>query len=307
MAATRFPNNPVSEWFSVREVTRGVWLIAEPGHVNTWLVLGSDRAALLDTGMGIAPIRPIVESLTEVPVSIVNTHYHYDHTGGNHEFDDISIHSLGVELLERPWPREVLDAYMHYATRLLRVSDDYSKLDRRYFHLMTPDNSPASFPPDFDPTNWEIQPTHANRTLVDGDRVDLGDRVLDVMHTPGHSPDSICLMDAANGLLFGADTVCTGPLYAHLADSNLDDYSRSVERVAELADDLRWVMVHHYGRVIAEPSLLTEIAVGFERLADGSALLSPSVDCIETPVLEARFERFSILVPRPASADSGRN
>jgi glyoxylase-like metal-dependent hydrolase (beta-lactamase superfamily II) len=193
---------------------------------------------------------------------------------------------------------------MRYTTKLVAASAEYRKLDRRYLHLMTPDSSPVPLPREFDSDTWEIEPTHASRSLADGDRVDLGERVLDVIHTPGHSPDSICLLDVANGVLFGADTVCTGPLYAHLSDSSLDDYSRSAARVAELANDVRWVMVHHYGRVIAEPSLLTEIADGFKRLRDGSAPLSPSVDCIETPVLEARFERFSILVPHPASADS---
>lgn len=297
MVETRSPERTISDWFAVREVTGGVWLIAEPGHVNTWLVLGSDRAALLDTGMGIVPIRPLVEQLTDLPICVINTHYHYDHTGGNHEFDDISIHESGAKALERSWPREVLAAYMQYTAKLLGSAEAYRKLDREFFHLLTPDSEPAPLPPGFDPASWDIRPTRANRTLAEGDRVDLGDRVLAVLHTPGHSPDSICLLDERNGLLFGADTVCTGPLYAHLAESDLDAYSASAQRLAELADQLHLVMVHHYGRVIVEPTFLTEIANGFERLGRGSVPLTPSVDCVQTPVLEARFERFSILVP----------
>ena len=53
----------------------------------------------LDTGLGVEPIRPVAQALTPVPVEAVNSHYHFDHTGGNAEFDSISIHELGAPLL----------------------------------------------------------------------------------------------------------------------------------------------------------------------------------------------------------------
>ena len=112
-------SNTADAWFYTREVAPGVWLIAEPQHVYTWLVAGSDRAVILDTGMGVAPIRPVAEALTSAPVSVVNTHYHFDHVGGNHEFDDIAIHEIGAPLIELDVPREMLDAYVDYARRQL--------------------------------------------------------------------------------------------------------------------------------------------------------------------------------------------
>jgi glyoxylase-like metal-dependent hydrolase (beta-lactamase superfamily II) len=45
---------------------------------------------LVDTGMGFVPIRPIVERLTSLPVHVINTHSHLDHTGGKHEFASIA-------------------------------------------------------------------------------------------------------------------------------------------------------------------------------------------------------------------------
>ena len=72
------------DWFEVRCVAPDLWMIAEPLHVVSWLYIGSERAALLDTGTGIAPIAPIVASLTGRPVVVVNTHYHFDHTASSY-------------------------------------------------------------------------------------------------------------------------------------------------------------------------------------------------------------------------------
>src|SRR5262249_57607595 len=81
-------------WFATRELPDGVFLIAEPPHVNSFLVVGDERAALIDSGMGIGRIRPVAESLTDRPIEVVNTHYHWDHSGGNQEFARSAIHAL---------------------------------------------------------------------------------------------------------------------------------------------------------------------------------------------------------------------
>ncbi len=113
----------MAPWHEARQVSRGVWSIAEPSHVTMWLIEGRDRAVLLDTGLGIARVRPVVEELTRLPVSVVNTHYHFDHVGGNHEFDDTAIHEAGAALLVEPVPRAVLDEYLHYARQALGALD----------------------------------------------------------------------------------------------------------------------------------------------------------------------------------------
>lgn len=290
-------------WFQTREAARGVWLLAEPSHVNTWLVEGSERAVLVDTGLGIAPIRPVAEDLTAVPLSVVNTHYHFDHTGGNHEFGEIVIHEVGAPLLPQEVPREILDAYMGYTQRMLSAIEGYRRLDREFFHLLSTDSDPVSLPADFDPSSWTIEPSHATGTLSDGDRIDLGGRSLTVIHTPGHTPDCVCLLDERNGILFGGDTINTGPIYAQFPDSDLTAFAASTARLAKLASEIQLVVVHHFGRVMAEPSLLTEIADGFARIEEGVVELMPARDCIGSAVLEARFGRFSVLLPDPTAPE----
>jgi glyoxylase-like metal-dependent hydrolase (beta-lactamase superfamily II) len=288
-----------ADWFYSREVVPGVWLLAEPQHVYTWLVEGNDRSVLLDTGMGFLPIRPLAESLTRRPLTVVNTHYHFDHIGGNYEFDEIAIHELGAPLITEGVPREVLDLYLGYARRQLEAAAEYRALDSNFFWLLTTESAPRAFPPDFDPASWTIRPTQATETLVDGDRIDLGGRVLTVLHAPGHSPDGICLLEEREGLLFGADTINAGPIYAQFPDSDVDVLAASTQRLADLREGIRLIMVHHFGRVIADAGFLPEIAEGLALVQAGEATLSAARDILDTPILEARFEHFSVALPDP--------
>ena len=86
-----------TDWFAIQRLRRGVYLIAEPMHVNSYLIVGSRRAVLFDTGLGIGRIRTQVDDITDLPITVINSHHHFDHVGGNAEFDDIAVHEAGVE------------------------------------------------------------------------------------------------------------------------------------------------------------------------------------------------------------------
>jgi glyoxylase-like metal-dependent hydrolase (beta-lactamase superfamily II) len=294
--------HPRKSWFDVRPLAAGVTLIAEPGHVNNFLVVGEDRAVLLDTGLGVADIRSVAEGLAGKPLSVVNSHYHFDHSGGNRLFDEIAIHRSGAELLAQPAPEGLADGYMAYAQRLIENWRSYKELDDTYFHLVTADTLVRPLPEGFDPASYEIVPTQATTLLDDGDDIDLGGRVLRVLHTPGHSPDSICLFEERTGLLFGGDTINTGPIYAQLEDSDVAAFARSTARLAELGDAVARVFVCHFMRVDNPPGLLREIAEGFARLVEGAASFRDNADCLGYPVREACFEHFSVFVAGEAGA-----
>jgi glyoxylase-like metal-dependent hydrolase (beta-lactamase superfamily II) len=188
---------------------------------------------------------------------------------------------------------------MAYTQRLIESWQSYKELDDTYFHLVTADTLVRPLPEGFDPASYEIVPTRATTLLDDGDRIDLGGRVLEVMHTPGHSPDSICLFDEREGLLFGGDTINTGPIYAQLGNSDLAAFARSTRRLADLGDAVDRVFVCHFLRVDNPPALLTEIADGFSRLVEGTAPFRDNADALGYPVREACFEHFSVFVPAP--------
>jgi glyoxylase-like metal-dependent hydrolase (beta-lactamase superfamily II) len=287
---------PRSSWFDVRELDPGVHLIGEPGHVNSFLVQGSRSAVLLDTGLGVANIRSVAEALTDKPLLVVNSHYHFDHTGGNRLFEDVAIHRIGGPLLERETPDDFASLYMEYTRRVLEAWGPYKQADDLYFHLITAERLVRPLPDGFDPKAYRIVPSRANRLLEDGDVLDLGGRRLEVLHTPGHSPDCICLIDRGNGLLFGGDTVNTGPVYAQYEESDLDKFAGSLARLASMRDDLRRVFVCHYMRLENDPALLGEMADGFGRILAGEVELRDNVDCFNGPVKEACFDHFSVFV-----------
>jgi glyoxylase-like metal-dependent hydrolase (beta-lactamase superfamily II) len=185
---------------------------------------------------------------------------------------------------------------MAYTERLIESWKGYKELDDAYFHLVTGETLVRPLPEGFDPAGYAVVPSRATTLLDDGDEIDLGGRVLQVMHTPGHSPDSICLLDERNGLLFGGDTINTGPIYAHTDDADVAAFARSTRRLAGIRAAVDRVFVCHFMRVDNAPALLGEIADGFERIVSGDVRYRSNVDCFGGTVREACFEHFSVFV-----------
>jgi glyoxylase-like metal-dependent hydrolase (beta-lactamase superfamily II) len=289
------------QWFVTREVAPDTYVIAEPGHVNSFLIVGTDRAVLVDTGLGIASIRAAAERLTALPVEVVNTHSHPDHVAGNHEFGEVAIHAAGGSALERqPFGQDDYDAYLAHARRMLDAAGEYAQLDAEFFHLLDAEARPRALPSALH--SWTVRPSRATRLLADGDVIDLGGRALTVMATPGHSPDGICLLDDRYGLLVAGDTLGTGPLYAHFPDSDVEAFTRSTARLRALRGDLQMVLIAHFNRAVIDAAIIDEIAAGFEEVAAGEAALFRARDLSGADVQEARFARFSILLEAAGDA-----
>jgi glyoxylase-like metal-dependent hydrolase (beta-lactamase superfamily II) len=285
-------------WFRVREVASGVWLIGEPPHVNTWLVVGSKRAALIDSGLGVRPIRPVVEAITDLPILVLNTHSHFDHIGGNYEFDQILIHPDGVPIAARDVPRELLSEYIDYAEKMEQALPTYIEADRSFFFSLSPADEPRTFPIRHENNSWQIPGSKASGVLTDGYVVDLGGRESKVIATPGHSPDHVAFLLAPDGLLFAGDAISTGAIYLQWPESNVADFARSTMRLAELVPDIHAVLVHHWVRYATLPYFLRDVAEGAQELLVGNVEFRPNLDCSGQLVREALFEEFSIYLPR---------
>jgi glyoxylase-like metal-dependent hydrolase (beta-lactamase superfamily II) len=88
-------------WHTITRLSEDVYLISEPisaieprfgvTTVNTYLVIGRDRAALIDSGLGVGDLRAEIGTLTSLPCTVLNTHYHWDHVGGNSFFGESAI------------------------------------------------------------------------------------------------------------------------------------------------------------------------------------------------------------------------
>jgi glyoxylase-like metal-dependent hydrolase (beta-lactamase superfamily II) len=264
----------MSSWFEVTGVADGVHAIAEPLHaeeVISYLIVGAERAVLLDTGMGIGDIHHLCTGITDKPITVVNSHHHYDHVGDNHRFERVAIHEAEAALLEKEAPSEML------------------------LEAMRPENIWGPLPEGFDPSTYRIIPSTADTKLQEGDSVDLGGRRLRVLHTPGHSPGSICLLDEEEGIIFTGDTVYAGPLYVQFDHSDFEDYRRSMERLSAMAGDLQLVLPAHNVTPL-DPQILVEILEGFELIAAGQAPWR-AVPTIWGSLRGYSFARFGVWLP----------
>lgn len=235
-------------WFTSYEPEPGIFIIEEPHHierVKSHLIVGDRQAILIDTGMGIANIRELVESLTDKPVIVVNSHAHWDHVGGNHLFDEIWIHPAEADELPKGYPNDRM---------------------RVWFQLPS---LTGPLPDNVDLDTLEIVPSVATGLIEEGQRFDLGNRTLEVLHCPGHSPGGIVLLDRANGILFSTDVAYAGYLYAYAGDW-LVTYHASLTRLAELAPALRVLYPSHNDRFIS-PALVQEMVDTVERMIAGQA------------------------------------
>lgn len=242
-------------WFQVREVDERTYALLEPNHneeVISYLILGNERAVLLDTGMGIADIRAVVESLTELPVVVVNSHWHYDHIGGNHLFEE-------VWAFDNDWEIGRLEAGLGPA-------------ECRAF--MAPPESCFDLPEGFELKTYEIRPSRVTRRLNHLERLDLGGRELTVIHAPGHCPGEICLLDPDTRTLFTGDAYYPGLIFADLEESDFGAFRRTIQALAALVPDLDYLCpAHNEARI--RPDHLLKAARAFDRVAEGGLAFEP--------------------------------
>ncbi len=237
-----------SDWFEVYRVADGVLALVEPRQfqeVISYLIVGNDRALLFDTGLGLFPIRPVVEELTSRPVEVLNSHTHFDHVGGNAEFDRIlAVDTAYTRANARGFPHEALAGEV------------------------APDSFCGGVPAGIDTSGFRTRGWTATRTVADGERIDLGGRVLEVLHVPGHTPDAIALLDRARGFLWTGDSFCEGEIWLFVPETDLDDYERSMTRLADLPGLAKLLPAHNTAS--ADPGRLGRLRSGMRRIRAGS-------------------------------------
>lgn len=263
--------NSADAWFEVYRIRPGVFAIYEPHQweeVISYLIVGERRAVLFDTGIGVGNIRAVVSRLTALPVTVLNSHTHFDHVGGNADF------------------AEILNLDSDYArANASGATNEYGAWD-----ALSPERLCGPLPAGVNRDGYRIRPWKASRHVGDNERLDLGGRTLEVVLTPGHTPDSLCLLDRANRLLFTGDTFYLGPIYLYVAETDIAGYERSLARLAALVPHLDLLLPGH-NVPVAEPQYLIRARDAFAEVKTGR--LQP---VITDGYREYRFKGFSLLM-----------
>jgi glyoxylase-like metal-dependent hydrolase (beta-lactamase superfamily II)/membrane-bound inhibitor of C-type lysozyme len=259
------------EWFEVYRVADGVFAIYEPGQfeeVISFLITGENRALLFDTGLGIGDMKRVVEQLTDLEIIVLNSHTHYDHIGGNYQFD--TIYGRDTEYTRGRAAGSDTEAVAEF-------------LKEGWVWKPLPEGFVVE---DFRSREFTI-----SRIVDEGDVINLGGRKLEILSTPGHAPDAICLLDRDNRILLTGDSFYLAPLYTHLDGSDFLDYAKTAARLAGLAGDIDAAMTSHNVPVV-DPAYMTSLGDAFAAIESGTAADFVMTDGFR----EYRFDGFSIIV-----------
>lgn len=226
------PVDPV--WYRAEPLEPNLWLITEPRVHPIWsanmhLVLGQDADLLIDSGMGVAPLRPFLDTLRPDPgkrLICLSTHTHIDHIGAVHEFDERLVHPIEADDLAGP---------PVYSLRSDTVSDTLRALfERAGYPALWPYLIDAIPSADYDIDSYVLRGADATALVREGDVIDLGDWVAEILHLPGHAPGQVGLFHRASGTLFGADAVYDGPLIYEGEGTDKGDYALTLRRLSEM-------------------------------------------------------------------------
>lgn len=257
--ATLEPVNAVSDWFAIYKLPQNIYAIYEPHHfqeVISFLIIGEEKALLLDTGMGFQSIKTEVEALTNLPLIVVNTHTHFDHIGGNHEFDTVHVFN------EKTAEERLAIGIPHVGEFTYELNTNFQPPAFHYKNGEIP----------VDLNTFSTKPANKVATFEDDHVFDLGGRQFEVVHTPGHSPDSIMLANHAEKILLTGDTIYPASLYAHIQkadglNSSENTYQSTVHMLAKRFADYDLYCSHN--EPLRPGTMLTAVATAFDAIANG--------------------------------------
>lgn len=201
------------------EIDKQTWRFEEEG-VRFFMAAGSRRALLIDSGMQVHNALELAQTLTDLPIDLLNTHCDIDHIGSNHEFSVVYMN-----------PAEAVND-----AQVVR-SDD-------------------------------IIPVR------DGQKIDLGDRMLEVIEIPGHTPGSIALLDRERRVLFSGDTVQDGQIFLFGPMRSIPAFCHSLKRLETMTDRFDMVYPSH-GSFPVDSSLIGRLVKDVEKLESGKLKWEP--------------------------------
>jgi glyoxylase-like metal-dependent hydrolase (beta-lactamase superfamily II) len=208
-----------SGWFTVKEVSKNVWQIDDNKAVNIYLIIGTDSALVVDTGMGSADLITQLRRMTKKPLIIVNTHGHPDHTGANYQFPKVYIHPADMQ-----------------AAKESNTPERRATAAQSMLKGAKPSKSDSYIGPNYE---TKLCPIHEGYVFK------LGGRRIEVIEAPGHTAGEICLLDIENKLLFAGDN-SNALVWLFLPNCKpLHEYLTTLEKLAKRISEFTVIFPGH--------------------------------------------------------------
>jgi hydroxyacylglutathione hydrolase len=255
--------------FAVTQIRPALFALSEPDyyqHNVSYVIVGEDRALVIDAGASTTEdMTRAVRRLTDKPFAVIPTHLHYDHLGSIHHFQE-------VWLIDVP------------ATRQLVRKDGYT--------YVPPDRHIATA------AEFSATPFKVGRYIKPGDTVDLGDRPVQILFTPGHTRDEVVIYSPLDNILFTGDFIYPASLFS----GNAKDYLAAADKVLATINRDTKIYGAHPGRPkdgVTELPLVTydelvSARTAFARMAKGA----PPDETISNPSPTGGFKMTAAKVYR---------
>jgi len=233
-----------SPQYKIKKIYADTYAISDTGigqgKVFMYLLVGNEKALLIDSGFGLLDLKAITASITEKEVICVCTHGHVDHALGACQFENAYLHSKDFDVYRRHTDQQMIidmgmkGLLMNPPVSMLRNSS-YVKLVAKL--AKTP--------------HGPLKP------LDDIKEFDLGDRIISWYPVPGHTQGSVAFIDEKNKKAFDADAAPVGAWLFLQESSPLPDYIESLENYHKFLSDKG--ITHHYLGHAATPLKIKSI------------------------------------------------
>lgn len=239
----------MSQYYTPHLIGENIYHIYEPGGVYTTLIIGSQKALLIDTGYGYGDLKKAVEALTDLPLIVVNTHGHFDHAGGNYQFNSVYIN------------KDELPTYFWYLTEVKPLTTKTLLAKRSEDDL-------SVIPPELD-IDWYLKQNNRHFEMLSNHHVfDLGGRMVEAIFLPGHTRGSVVFYDDLSRLLMSGDDISPNLWIQFEQSAPLYDYAADLISLKKLP--LSGIVSSHIGYVMP-PQLIDWIEFAIASIDDKKA------------------------------------
>jgi len=225
------------------QLEKNLWQIHEPWfseHANLYLILGSQKSLLIDTGLGLEHLPSWLKARGVVPDIIVTTHSHFDHCGGLHQFPTGRVFLTPIQAtnLQKPslWGLNYLKS-----NQITQIFDQT--------------NSVKNYKP-ISPKSWN---TFNNI-------IDLGNYKISVIEMSGHTDDSVVFFEEKNRWLFTGDILYRGKLFGNFPNTDITKWRKSLQTITDLAPKIIFPGHNESFSILRLPTVVEDFILQLERI-----------------------------------------